>query len=184
MYLRIETPEDTHLKLLTSKASVAPSVKQTVPRVELLSAFILARLIARVKTVLEGFIRISHVRCWTDSKVALYWIRGEDREWKQFVRNRVCEIRSLVPLTAWSHCSTKENPADIASSGKSPAALAESMWLPGLEWLKFKEQVKEAELSDLEDQGPTENLQERKAKHHSQLRNQRTCHFWLNPPPF
>jgi len=42
------------------------------------------------------------------------------------------------------------------------------MWLPGPEWLKFKEHVKEVELSDLEDQVPTETLQERKAKHHSQ----------------
>ena len=168
VYLRIETTEETHLKFLTSKTRVAPLVKQTIPRLELLSALILARLIARVKTVLEGLIRISHVRCWTDSKVALYWIRGEDREWKQFVQNRVCEIRSLVPPTAWSHCSSKDNPADTASRGKSPAALAESRWFPGPEWLKFKEQVKEVELSNLDDQVPAETLQELKAKHHCQ----------------
>ena len=86
VYLRIETPEETHLKFLTSKTRVAPLVKQPIPRLELLSALILARLIARVKTVLEGLILISYVRCWTDSKVALYWIRGEDREWKQFFK--------------------------------------------------------------------------------------------------
>ena len=168
VYLRIETPEETNLKFLTSKARVAPLVKQPIPRPEIVSAFILARLIARVKTVLEGLILISHVRCWTDSKVALYWIRGEDHEWKQFAQNRVCEIRSLVPPTAWSHCSSKGNSADIASRGKSPAALAESMRLPEPEWFKFKEQVREVDLSDLEDQVPTETLQELKAKHHSQ----------------
>ena len=72
VYLRIETTEETHLTFLTSKTRVALLVKQTIPRLELLSALILARLIARVKTVLEGLIRISHVRSWADSKVALY----------------------------------------------------------------------------------------------------------------
>ena len=39
---------------------------------------------------------------------------------------------------------------------------------PRPKWLKFKEQVEEVELSDLEDQVPPESLQELKAKHHSQ----------------
>ena len=46
--------EETHLTFLTSKTRVAPLVKQTIPRLELLLALILARLIASVKTVLEG----------------------------------------------------------------------------------------------------------------------------------
>ena len=46
--------EETHLTLLASKTRVAPLVKQTIPRLELLLALILARLIASVKTVLEG----------------------------------------------------------------------------------------------------------------------------------
>ena len=116
---------------MTSKTRVAPPVGQTIPRLELLSALILARLISHIRSVLEQFILISQVRCGSDSEVALFWIRGEDREWKQFVQNRVCEIRSLVPLNAWGHCSSKEKPADIASRGTSPAILAESTWVSG-----------------------------------------------------
>ena len=130
VHLKIETADETYLKF------VAPLVEQTIPRLELLSALILARLISHIKSVLEEVIPISHVRCWSDSEVALYWIRGENREWKQFVQNRVCEIRSLVPPDAWSHCSSKDNPADIASRGTSPAILAESTWVSGPDWFK------------------------------------------------
>ena len=101
MYLKIETANKTNLKFLTSNTRVAPLVEQTIPRLELLSALILARRISHIQSVLEEVISISHVRCWSDSEVALYWICGENRKWKQFVQNRVCEIRSLVPPDAW-----------------------------------------------------------------------------------
>ena len=51
--------------------------------------------------------------CSTDSQVALYWISGEGREWKQFVQNRMIEIRRLVPHVRWRHCPGTQNPADI-----------------------------------------------------------------------
>ena len=100
VYLRIETAEDVQLKFVTSKTRVAPLVKQTIPRLELLSALILARLISHVRSSLKEFIQISQVRCWTDSEVALHWIRGESRKWKQFLQNRALEIRSLIPPEA------------------------------------------------------------------------------------
>lgn len=98
VYLKIETPDKTYLKFVTSKTKVAPLVQKIIPRHELLSALILARLISHVRTgrVYSNF----SCKIWSDSEVALCWIRGEDREWKQFVQNRVCEIRSLVPPNA------------------------------------------------------------------------------------
>ena len=42
---------------------------------------------------LEQCLIISNVCCWTDSNNVLYWIKGKNREWKQFVNNRVAEIR-------------------------------------------------------------------------------------------
>ena len=85
VYLKIETADETYLKSVTSKKRVAPLVKQTITRLELLSALILALFISHIRSVLEEFIPISHVICWSDSEVPLYWISGEDREWKQFV---------------------------------------------------------------------------------------------------
>ncbi|XP_015774440.1 PREDICTED: uncharacterized protein LOC107352643 [Acropora digitifera] len=105
VYLKIKTVDETYLKFVTSKTRVAPLVEQTIPRLELLSALILARLISHIQSVLEEVNPIPHVTCWSDSEVALYWIRGEDREWKQFVQNRVAkkehrELASNLDITA------------------------------------------------------------------------------------
>ena len=35
--------------------------------------------------------------------------------YKQFVKNRVAEIRELLPLDTWNHIPVKLNPADFAS---------------------------------------------------------------------
>ena len=45
--------------------------------------------------------------CYTDSKVALYWIRGCNQEWKQFVENQVTSIRVSVPAQHWRHSHWK-----------------------------------------------------------------------------
>ena len=175
VYLKIETADKTYLKFVTSKTRVAPLVEQTIPRLELLSALILARLISHVRTVLEELIPISHVKCWSDSEVALCWIRGEDREWKQFVQNRVCEIRRLVPPTAWSHCSSKDNPADIASRGASPAVLAKSTWISGPDWLEsYKEAEQTSEEAINAEQALVQSLQEAK-KEHCELGSKLPC---------
>ena len=67
VYLRMETTEDTQLKFVTSKTRVAPLVKKTITRLKLLSTLILARLVSHVRSALQGFIQMSHVKCWTDS---------------------------------------------------------------------------------------------------------------------
>ena len=42
---------------------------------------------------------------------------------------------------AWRHCSSKDNPADIASRGTSPAILAKSTWVSGPDRLKLYEEA-------------------------------------------
>ena len=48
VYLRVETESSTYSHLLCSKTRVAPLKKVTIPRLELLSALLLARLISTV----------------------------------------------------------------------------------------------------------------------------------------
>lgn len=73
---------------------------------------------------------------FTDSKVALYWIKGQGKERKPFVQNRVNQIRNLTVADQWQHCAGIENPADIPSRGRDPCQLSScSLWLRGLPWL-------------------------------------------------
>ena len=78
-FLRIVTTRASYVRFVSSKTRVAPLSEHTIPRLELLSAVVL---------------------CWTDSKIARYWIVQGQKEWKPFVQHRVDEIRKLVPEEA------------------------------------------------------------------------------------
>lgn len=123
---------------VTSKTQVAPLKTPTIPRLELLSAVLLARLISNITNSLSTRIDLMEPKCFTDSQVALFWIKGIGRVWKPSVQNRVNEVRKLVPVECWDYCSGKENPADIPSRGLTPLELSvNQMWKNGPEWLKI-----------------------------------------------
>ena len=140
VYMRIESEESVDVKFIAAKTRVAPAHGGvTIPRLELLSAVLLSKLITSVHSALESELQLDDVMCFTDSKVSLYWIQGVNHEWKQFVENRANTIRTLVPHHQWKHCPGKENPADIPSRGASPTTLIESsLWLQGPEWLSSR----------------------------------------------
>lgn len=78
------------------------------------------------------------MRCYTDSQVTLYWIRGTTRDWNPFVNNRVKEIRGRVHPDCWRHCPGSSNPADLPSWGITPIELTVSqLWRHGPEWLQM-----------------------------------------------
>ena len=136
VYLVIESDVSTDVKFIVAKTRVAPLQPQTVPRLELLSAFLLSKLISSVADCLSFTIPKLGFRCYTDSQVALYWIQGTTKEWKPFVNNRVKEIRSRVKPSCWSHCPGISNPADLPSRGLSCLELSVSrLWRQGPEWL-------------------------------------------------
>ena len=115
IYLKVETLYGVYVRFVTSKSRVSPLERQSIPRLELLSALLLARLIDNVERTLKSVLTLGPLTCWTDSKVSLYWITQLDKEWKQFIQNRVNEIRNLTPISSWKHCPGHINPADIPS---------------------------------------------------------------------
>ena len=162
IYLHITTTMGSYLKFLASKSRVAPLKHESIPRLELLAALILARLITHVGEALEPEVEIAEMTCWTDSRVTLCWIKGEEREWKQFVQHRVNEIRQLVPVSKWKHCYGKNNPADVPSRGMSPSGMSECvLWIDGPKWLIEYEETSEEEFNSA--QLPEECLEEMKA---------------------
>ena len=115
---------------------VAPLSKFTIPRLELLSSLLLSKLLVTVKGALDSEISLGEPACFTDSKVALCWIKGHSKKWKQFVEHRVRTIRELVPAQHWNHCSGLKNPADLPSKGISISdLLCDPLWLTGPPWL-------------------------------------------------
>ena len=125
----------THVRLVASKTRVAPLKELSIPRLELMSARILAQLMNTVRNALQSQLKIDGVRFWLDSKTALSWIQNRG-EWKQFVRHRVNEILKLTNKEEWAYCSTVENPADLGSRGVLASQLKEDeLWWCGPQWL-------------------------------------------------
>lgn len=162
VYLKIKTTDGVFLRFVMSKTRVSPLKIQTIPRLELLSALILARLVVHVRDSLKGLGTIRTVLCWTDSTVVLSWIHGVHREWKQFVQNRVIEIRQLVPPESWNHCRSEENAADIASRGVSPELFPDQSWFCGPDWLKTNQEA--SKVISCEETLPSECLNEMRVK--------------------
>ena len=136
VYLRLESEARLNVRFLAAKTRVSPLGGMTIPRLELLSALLLSKLIVGIRIALQSELSLGDPVCYTDSRVELYWIQGCDQELKQFVENRATSIRASVPAQHWRHCSGKENPADIPSRGMTASELSRShLWLNGPEWL-------------------------------------------------
>ncbi|XP_078374406.1 uncharacterized protein LOC144657946 [Oculina patagonica] len=124
------------VRLLCSKTRVAPVKQQSIPRLELLGACILARLMNTVQDSLPEEIRKFY---WTDSKTTLCWITNE-KPWKQYVNHRVAEIRRLTSKEEWRHCPGSLNPADLPSRGMTGREMVNcSTWWEGPEFLQLPE---------------------------------------------
>ena len=140
VYMR-STYDNGHVEvnLVASKTKVAPTKKQSVPRLELLGALILPRLVASIRKSLSLLQDLQTVY-WVDSITTLYWIRN-NKPWRQYVEHRVQEIRQLSNKDQWRFCPGSQNPADLPSRGTSGKELAESkVWCNGPEFLTQTEE--------------------------------------------
>lgn len=117
MYTRMRT-DNYVVKLILAKTRVAPLKQITLLRLELCAATLLVRIAVHVRQVLNATNDPIHL--WSDSTVALGWIRGHPTRWKTFVANRVSEIQTTLPEVLWHHLPGAFNPADCASRGISP----------------------------------------------------------------
>lgn len=133
IYLHVTNTTGSYVRFVASKSRVAPAKELSIPRLQLLAALVLVTLIEHVKEAMQKELANTDITCWNYSKLTLFWITGEEREWKQFVQHRVNEIRSLVTSGNWRHCKGKDNPADIPSRGLNRVELSKcALWMVGL----------------------------------------------------
>ena len=72
VYLRLEDGDSVDVKFLTAKTRVSPVHTNTIPRLELLSALLLSKLLTSIRDALHSEVTLADPVCFTDSKASLY----------------------------------------------------------------------------------------------------------------
>ena len=122
-------------QLILARSRLVPE-NMTQPRAELYAALLNTHSGEVVRKALHK-IHTGHMK-FSDSQIALHWIKSEDRPLKQWVRNRTIEIRRWTNLYDWRYVDSKNMVADIGTRrGCTLGDIApESTWIQGLPWMK------------------------------------------------
>ena len=138
VYLRTEFGSgETQVNIMTSKTRVAPSKRQSIPRLELQRAVLLAQLVNVTQQTLQSVLLIEGTFLWTDSFTTLCGIKNV-KAWKPYVQHRVSKIRELTNEANWNFCPGELNPADLPSRGCRGEQLAQNQtWWNGPKSLKL-----------------------------------------------
>ena len=135
VYLRsINEDGSIHSNLIAGKTKVAPLKTTSIPRLELQAALLLANLVQDVKKALQY--EEATTLLFTDSEIALAWLRSPSYNWHTFVANRVAAIQENSKIEDWHHVPSGDNPADCASRSLPASELRYfSLWWEGPQWL-------------------------------------------------
>ena len=127
------------VSLAFGKSRLAPLKQVSIPRLELTAAVLASRLCAQIHREVE--FEISQTILWTDSMIALSYIKNKSRRFKVFVANRLAIIHENTKESQWRHVPTQSNPADIASRGLDPDDKTKlNVWLNGPVFLQQGEE--------------------------------------------
>jgi hypothetical protein len=137
--IRSTQGDNTLVRLACSKNRLAPVKRVMLPRLELLAALVRTRLLVYLCEA-TGY-DITQAMLWTDSTVALSWIRSDPNSWKTFVCTRVTEIQSHNSPTQWRHCPGQKNPTEHFSRGLLAEQIQSlDIWWHGPWWLRKHEE--------------------------------------------
>ena len=137
--------------LITARAKVAPMKGLTIPKMELTSMLILGRLIKHVTEAYKGDVEICAIHIWSDSQIALNWAKG-NKTLPVYVRNRVDEIKALVPNAHFHYVKSTDNPSDLLTRGLTASQLLRSsLWWFGPTWLRDQNEWTDWQPRDADD---------------------------------
>ena len=133
VYLRViyESGEIT-TKFIASKSKVVPIKQQSIPRLELLGACLMVRLVENVTNAIQESLKeyVIYSYYWVDSMAVLCWVKNV-KPWTQYVRNRINIILQKSSREEWFYCPGPLNPADLPSRGKHKNISNNPLWLEG-----------------------------------------------------
>ena len=127
IYLRCVLGNSNSTTLLCSKSRLAPSKLTTISRLELSACMLLSEHVKSVILALSRQISIRNVYCWSDSLIALWWIKQNHKTWKLWIQNRVTKIRENANIEHWNYVASENNHADIATCRTSPNSLVKNL---------------------------------------------------------
>ena len=136
LYLRWETQHGVEVRLVESKAKLAPlDQKGDAVRAEVCGAVFATRL--RKYLEKHGQLQIERWVHLVDSRTVLGAIQRESYGYQTFFANRIGEIQKAGPSTEWWWIPGELNVADAVTRGVPPEDLdEESSWQQGPKFLK------------------------------------------------
>ncbi|GBM17901.1 hypothetical protein AVEN_111057-1 [Araneus ventricosus] len=124
----VRTKSASGVQLHRAKSRMVPSKSVLMPRLELLTCCVGARLANSIRNSID--ISDLSITYWTDPP-----LNKEPWEWSIFVSNHVKEIGTIASPENWQHVPGRMNPAHLLSCGCSPRQLLECKWFEGPERL-------------------------------------------------